>query len=98
MTISRGRKGIRIFTPDKAQLRENVIRSGQRKLALELRGGERCFTPVPRFGWFRRMEARLVRFGRRASQHLVRARRFARFNTQTIAERHEQQINRLLSP
>src|SRR6266498_2808390 len=98
VTISRGRKGIRIFTPDKAQLRENVIRSGQRKLALELRGGERCFTPVPRFGWFRRMEARLLRFGRRASQHLVRARRFARFNTQTIAERHEQQINRLLSP
>ena len=40
-----------------------AIRCGQRKLALELRGGERCFTPVPRFGWFRRMEARLVRFG-----------------------------------
>ena len=98
VTISRGRKGIRIYTPDKAQLRENVIRSGQRKLALELSGGERCFNPVPRFGWFRRMAARLVRFGRRASRHLVRARRFARFNTQTIAERHEQQINRVLSP
>src|SRR5206468_4929318 len=74
VTISRGRKGIRIFTPDKAQLRENVIRSGQRKLALELSSGDRCFKPVPRFGWFQRMEARLVRFGRRASQHLVRAR------------------------
>jgi len=77
VTISRGRKGIRIFTPDKAQLRENVIRSGQRKLALELTG-QRYFNPVPRFGWFKRMEARLHRFGRRAARHIIRARRFAR--------------------
>ena len=36
VTISRGRRGIRIFTPDKEQLRENVIRSGDQPLALEL--------------------------------------------------------------
>ena len=36
MTISRGRRGVRIFTPDKEQLRENVSRSGHRPLALEL--------------------------------------------------------------
>ena len=37
LTISRGRRGgIRIFTPDKDQLRENALRSGQRRLALEL--------------------------------------------------------------
>jgi len=36
VTISRGRRGIRIFTPDKEQLRENVSRSGHRPLALEL--------------------------------------------------------------
>jgi conjugative relaxase-like TrwC/TraI family protein len=39
VTISRGRRGIRIFTPDKEQLRENVTRSGHRPLALELASG-----------------------------------------------------------
>ena len=33
VTISRGRKGIRIFTSDAEQLRENVARSGDRELA-----------------------------------------------------------------
>ena len=36
VTISRGRKGIRIFTSDKEQLRENAARSGDRELALDL--------------------------------------------------------------
>ena len=36
VTISRGRKGIRIFTADKEQLRENIARSGGRELALDL--------------------------------------------------------------
>ena len=36
VTISRGRKGITIFTSDKAQLRENILRSGDRPLALDL--------------------------------------------------------------
>ncbi len=36
VTISRGRKGIRIFTSDAEQLRENVARSGDRELALDL--------------------------------------------------------------
>jgi hypothetical protein len=39
VTISRGRRGIRIFTPDKEQLRENVIRSGNQPLALDLATG-----------------------------------------------------------
>jgi len=39
VTISRGRRGIRIFTPDKEQLRENVIRSGDQPLALDLVAG-----------------------------------------------------------
>ncbi len=38
VTISRGRRGIRIFTPDKAALRENVLRSGDTPLALDLVG------------------------------------------------------------
>jgi ATP-dependent exoDNAse (exonuclease V) alpha subunit len=36
VTISRGRKGIRIFTSDPQQLRENIKRSGDRELALDL--------------------------------------------------------------
>jgi hypothetical protein len=36
VTISRGRKAVEIFTTDKRELRENVIHSGDRELALEL--------------------------------------------------------------
>jgi len=36
VTISRGRRGIEIFTTDKHELRENVTRSGNRELAIEL--------------------------------------------------------------
>jgi ATP-dependent exoDNAse (exonuclease V) alpha subunit len=36
VTISRGRRGIKIFTSDKAQLRENILRSGDRTLAMDL--------------------------------------------------------------
>jgi conjugative relaxase-like TrwC/TraI family protein len=36
VTISRGRKGIHIFTTDKQQLRENIARSGHRPLAMEM--------------------------------------------------------------
>src|SRR5208282_5624916 len=36
VTISRGRKGVRIFTSDKEQLRENIRRSGDRELALDM--------------------------------------------------------------
>jgi len=38
VTISRGRKGIAIFTTDKTQLRENIMRSGDRALAIDLAG------------------------------------------------------------
>jgi hypothetical protein len=36
VTISRGRKSIQIFTPDKQQLRQAIVRSGERELALDL--------------------------------------------------------------
>jgi len=36
VTISRGRKGVKVFTADKIQLRENVARSGDRTLALDM--------------------------------------------------------------
>ena len=43
VTISRGRKGIRIFTNDARQLRENAARSGDRELAMDLQA--RAVTP-----------------------------------------------------
>lgn len=36
VTISRGRKGVKIFTSDKEALQENVLRSGKRELALDI--------------------------------------------------------------
>jgi conjugative relaxase-like TrwC/TraI family protein len=36
VTISRGRKSIQIFTPDKQQLRDAIMRTGERELALDL--------------------------------------------------------------
>src|SRR3989440_4491326 len=36
VTILRGRKSIQIFTPDKQQLRQAILRSGERELALDL--------------------------------------------------------------
>lgn len=39
VTISRGTRGVKIFTQDKEQLRENVSRLGDRELAIELGDG-----------------------------------------------------------
>jgi conjugative relaxase-like TrwC/TraI family protein len=36
VTISRGKKGVQIFTTDKAELRENIARSGDRPLAIDI--------------------------------------------------------------
>lgn len=41
VTISRGRKSVRIFTPDKAGLRANITKSGDRALALDLYAAKR---------------------------------------------------------
>ncbi len=39
VTISRGRRGVKIFTADKIQLRQNIAHSGHRTLALDMAGG-----------------------------------------------------------
>jgi conjugative relaxase-like TrwC/TraI family protein len=39
VTISRGRKGVKVFTADKIQLRQNVARSGNRTLAMDMKPG-----------------------------------------------------------
>ncbi len=94
VTISRGRKGIRIFTPDKEQLRENVIRSGQRKLALEIAGSviqqiNRRDSPT------QGMEGWLRRFGRRAARLICAARQFHHFHDHR-KETYEHKISRVL--
>lgn len=92
VTISRGRRGIRIFTPDKEQLRENVTRSGHRPLALEL-----APQVAPRRGarLWDRLHGYMLRFGRRAADSFCRlklSRRYHRQPTQT----HEHKITRML--
>jgi len=47
VTISRGRRGIHIFTTDKQQLRENITRSGNRELAIELAESQSQFKQHP---------------------------------------------------
>jgi hypothetical protein len=62
VSISRGRKSIRIFTPDKAALRQHITRTGDRPLALDL-------APSP---------ARKPRIGEHILRGVKRGREFAR--------------------
>ena len=79
-----GRRGVRIFTPDKEQLRENVARSGHRPLALELAGHD-----APRHGVHQgdRLYLCMLRFGRRAADMFCRLRRAHRHHRQFM-EKH----------
>jgi conjugative relaxase-like TrwC/TraI family protein len=64
VTISRGRRGVRIFTPDKEQLRENAARSGHRPLALEL---AEDFVPRRGLQLWDHLHGYMLRFGQRAA-------------------------------
>jgi hypothetical protein len=55
-TISRGRKNVVVFTSDKAQLRANILQSGDRDLALDLK----IDTPTQRAQMAFRREADFV--------------------------------------
>ena len=92
VTISRGRRGIRIFTPDKAQLRESVGRSGHRPLALEFA------VPPPRHRASRlwdRLHGYLLRFGRRAADNLRRLKSKRRGQRQ-FTQNYEHKNTRML--
>lgn len=65
VTVSRGRKGVEIFTTDKQQLREQITRSGDRPLAMGL-------TPKTRNSWFH--QAIEQRYGPRAANILSKRR------------------------
>jgi hypothetical protein len=82
VTISRGRKGISIFTSDPEQLRPNITRSGARPLAMELRPA------VRKRSWFYRLVAK--RFGERAANIFERARR--RHKSERLRERQTQVV------
>ena len=92
VAISRGRRGIRIFTPDKEQLRENVTRSGHRPLALELATG---LAPRRAVRLWDRLHSYLLRFGRRAADSFVRL-KLARRRHHQSTQNHEHKITRML--
>jgi hypothetical protein len=94
VTISRGRRGIRIFTPDKEQLRENVARPGHRPLAMEFASD---FAPRRVVRIWDRLHGYLLRFGRRAADNFVRLKmaRHRRRHHQP-AQKYEHKITRML--
>jgi len=92
VTISRGRRGIRIFKPDKEQLRENVTPSGHRPLALELASE---MTPRRGVRLWDRLHGYLLRFGRRAADRICRLKLSRRHHPQPT-QAHEHKITRML--
>jgi conjugative relaxase-like TrwC/TraI family protein len=91
VTISRGRRGVRIFTPDKIQLRENLVRSGHRPLALEFVGK---LSPFNRNPLWDRLHSHLLRFGRRAAETFCRLKQSRRHSKP--GQKHEHQNARML--
>ena len=92
VTISRGRRGICIFTPDKQQLRENVTRSGHRPLAMEFAAGS---VPRGRLGLWNRLNGYLLRFGRRAADNMCRL-KLARRHHHQPKHKYEHKNTRML--
>jgi hypothetical protein len=92
VTISRGRRGIRIFTPDKLQLRENLVLSSHRPLALELAPG---FRPLHGNRLWDRLHGCLLRFGQRAADTLCRLKIFRR-RCRKPSRKYEHQTTRML--
>ncbi len=92
VTISRGRRGVRIFTPDKEQLRENVARSGHRPLAMEFAGQDAPRQGVVVRDW---VYLCMLRFGRRAAEMFSRLQRVRRHRRLTM-EKHEHKNTRKL--
>jgi ATP-dependent exoDNAse (exonuclease V) alpha subunit len=83
VTISRGRKGINIFTSDPRQLRENVARSGDRELALDLHARAAAPHKSKRWQW-----SRGIARGRRMAVDLWRRfKTFSGWRTPQIARR-----------
>ncbi len=85
VTVSRGRKGVHVFTTDKQQLRENIGRSGDRPLAVDL------VARHLRKSWFYRLIER--RWGRRVALIMEMNRR-----AQQTREWRQQTVQRVERP
>ena len=81
VTISRGRKSIRIFTPDKQELQRAIARSGERELALDLVRPKR-----------RQRFARVVRSAHRGRDFARRICRFAMYFWMNTQRRQHHEI------
>jgi ATP-dependent exoDNAse (exonuclease V) alpha subunit len=92
VTISRGRRGIRIFTPDKQQLRENVTRSGHRPLAMELAPE---ISPRGHVRLWKRLHGYLLRFGRKAAENFCRL-KLSRRHSHQPGNEYEHKNTRML--
>lgn len=95
VSISRGRKSVRIFTPDKERLREAVSQSGHRRLAVDLLpspGARHSRGPWHRIGSY------LHRFGKRAASFFVRIKSIPkrRQQHQPIQQTHAHETTRKL--
>jgi hypothetical protein len=104
VSISRGRKGVRIFTPDKERLREAVARSGHRPLAMDLLPKNTIRSSSPRqslhSGAWGLLRSYMQRFGDRAANLFVRIKSMRRRNSKqikpTIKQSHAHQTTRML--
>jgi ATP-dependent exoDNAse (exonuclease V) alpha subunit len=85
VTISRGRRGVRIFTPDKEQLRENIRRSGHRPLAMEF---EKTLHQRPGIMLWDKLHPYLLRFGKNAAKAICRLKKVQRHRC--VIERKQQ--------
>ncbi len=92
VTISRGRKGVHIFTTDKPQLKESIARSGQRELALDL-----VQTPgqFHRHRVWRTIHRYMLRFGRLAADYYCLIQRSRSYRAQQKLK-HARSINPVL--
>jgi conjugative relaxase-like TrwC/TraI family protein len=92
VSISRGRRGIRIFTPDKEQLRENIRRTGHRPLAMEFADGSVLHG---RALLWKKLHGYLLRFGRRAADNICRL-KLARHHHHQPKHKYEHKNTRML--
>lgn len=92
VTISRGRRGIRLFTPDKEQLRENIARSGHRPLAIEFAS---ALTPSRGIRLWDKLRGPLLRFGKRAANTFCRL-KMARRRHDQPTQKYENKYTRML--
>jgi nitrous oxidase accessory protein NosD len=92
VTISRGRRGVHIFTQDQEQLRENVARSGHRTLAFDFAND---FHLQPGNSRWDKLHGYLLRFGERVADTICRRKKQLQ-HKQKQAHKYEHKNTRML--